>query len=326
MIRRLFDNRGNWVFIATVVAAYASAFAGGNWQIDSPRTIAAIVLGVIYSFIGTAGFECCPRDGSLRIPVLYFAVQIALVSAILYFSSLSGLFVIVILPLVSHSIMMLPRAGAATVCALLLLIFATIVGIQAPLSAVLQATLSVGAGMAFVVQLEAARTVLDSHPSRAADALSKAQSLAKEGLADVRRSVAALRASPMESRPLTEAVAALADECRTAGIRTDFSVEGAPRSLSPQAELTLYRATQEGLTNVRKHAHASHAEVVLDYADAECVRLVVKDNGVGGNKAAVGFGLVGVRERVQLLGGRVRVESGTGQGFLLEVELPTTDE
>ncbi len=176
------------------------------------------------------------------------------------------------------------------------------------------------------MQLEAARTVLDSNPSRAADALSKAQSLAKEGLADVRRSVAALRASPMESSPLTEAVAALAEECRTAGIRTDFSVKGAPRSLSPQAELTLYRATQEGLTNVRKHAHASHAEVMLDYADAERVRLVVKDNGVGGNKADGGFGLVGVRERVQLLGGRVRVESGTGQGFLLEVELPATDE
>lgn len=163
--------------------------------------------------------------------------------------------------------------------------------------------------------------MLDNNPSRAADALNKAQSLAREGLADVRRSVAALRASPIESRLLT--VAALAEECRTAGIRTDFSVTGAPRSLSPQAELTLYRAVQEGLTNVRKHAHASHAEVVLDYVDADCVRLVVKDNSVGGNTADGGFGLVGVRERVQLLGGQVRVQTETGQGFMFEVERPT---
>jgi signal transduction histidine kinase len=61
----------------------------------------------------------------------------------------------------------------------------------------------------------------------------------------------------------------------------------------------------------------------LDYVDADCVRLVVKDNGVGGNTADGGFGLVGVRERVQLLGGQVRVQTETGQGFMFEVELPT---
>lgn len=176
------------------------------------------------------------------------------------------------------------------------------------------------------VQLEAARAVSGSDPSRAADALSKAQSLAREGLADVRRSVAALRASPMESRPLPEAVSALAEECRAAGIRTDFSVNGEPRPLAPQAELTLYRAAQEGLTNIRKHAHASHAEVSLDYIDADCVRLTVKDNGVGslaaGHNADGGFGLIGVRERAQLLGGQVRIQTEMGQGFALEVELP----
>ncbi|MBM4422085.1 MAG: sensor histidine kinase [Chloroflexi bacterium] len=176
------------------------------------------------------------------------------------------------------------------------------------------------------VQIEAARAVMESDAARAASALSKAQSLAKEGLADVRRSVAALRASPIENRPLAEAIAALVEECRAAGLRADFLVNGATRRLAPQAELTLYRAAQEGLTNVRKHAHASFVSVTLDYDDPARVRLTVKDNGGGGGNANGGFGLIGVRERAQLLGGQMKMDTGMGEGFALEVELPTNDE
>ncbi len=172
------------------------------------------------------------------------------------------------------------------------------------------------------VQIEAARAVMQSDRERALDALSKAQTLTQEGLAEVRRSVAALRASPTESRPLPEVVATLVDECRASGILTESLVTGTPRPLPPQAELTLYRAAQEGLTNVRKHAHASRADLTLDYSDAARVRLVVQDNGVGGNGSSGGFGLLGLRERVQLLGGQVRTRTAAGQGFTLEVEVP----
>lgn len=172
------------------------------------------------------------------------------------------------------------------------------------------------------VQIEASRAVLDSDRPRALDGLRKAQLLTQEGLAEVRRSVAALRASPTESRPLPEALAELVDECRAAGIDTRLTVNNDPRALTPQAELTLYRAAQEGLTNVRKHAHASRAHVTLDYGSDRRTRLVVEDNGVGGNETNGGFGLLGVRERAQLLGGEVRVSSASGQGLRLEVELP----
>jgi signal transduction histidine kinase len=175
------------------------------------------------------------------------------------------------------------------------------------------------------IQLEAAQAVMESDRPRARDALRKAQSLAQEGLADVRRSVAALRASPIERRPLPEALAALVDENRAAGIVTELVVVGAPRALSPQTELTLYRAAQEGLTNVRKHARASRAEVALDYGGGERIRLKVCDNGVGGSAAEEqrdGYGLIGVRERAQLLRGEVRTHLVEGQGFTLEVELP----
>jgi len=173
------------------------------------------------------------------------------------------------------------------------------------------------------VQLEAARAILEADRDRALDALHKAQMLAKEGLADVRRSVAALRATPTESRPLREAVQALAEECRAAGIRTEVVVQGDVRPLKPQAELTLYRAAQEGLTNVRRHAQASQVCLTLDYTSADTVRLSVEDNGVGAAEgAASGFGLLGIRERAQILGGQVRVHSRPGQGFALEVEVP----
>ncbi len=172
------------------------------------------------------------------------------------------------------------------------------------------------------VQIEAALAVMENDRERALDTLSKAQALVHEGLTEVRRSVAGLRASPTESRSLPEAVAMLVEECRAAGILAELTMHGDPRPLSPQIELTLYRAAQEGLTNVRKHAHASRAEVVLDYQASGVVRLVVQDNGVGSDKTDGGFGLLGLHERASLLGGEVRIVTAPGQGFTLEMRLP----
>jgi signal transduction histidine kinase len=172
------------------------------------------------------------------------------------------------------------------------------------------------------IQIEAARAVVDSDRSRALDALAKAQTLAKDGLEEVRRSVAALREVPAQDRPLPEAIAGLAEECRAAGIVTEFNVLGSPRPLQPQTELTLYRVAQEGLTNVRRHAHASCVEVALDYRNGAVVRLTLRDNGVGANDIRGGFGLLGVRERVQLLDGKIEITTELGKGFALQVELP----
>jgi len=172
------------------------------------------------------------------------------------------------------------------------------------------------------VQLEAAQLLVPADPERAMTALRKAQSLAQEGLADVRRSVAALRAAPTGSRPLPEAVAELVQETRAAGIVANLDVRGQPRELAPQAELTLYRAAQEALTNVRKHARASRADLTLDYGNGDRVRLVVEDNGVGAAEPNGGFGLLGLRERAQLVGGQVVIRSAPGEGFRVEVETP----
>lgn len=172
------------------------------------------------------------------------------------------------------------------------------------------------------MQIQAGRAVLEYDLSLGIDALAKAQGLAQEGLAEVRRSVAALRSSPLDNRSLPEAVGDLVDEVRAAGIATSFDVRGEVRSLSPQVELALYRAAQEGMTNMCKHAQASNAEVVLDYSDASAVRLVVGDSGVGSADPTGGYGLIGVRERVHLLGGEVHVETVPGEGFVLKVKVP----
>jgi signal transduction histidine kinase len=171
------------------------------------------------------------------------------------------------------------------------------------------------------VQIGAAQAILELDRPRALDHLAKAQMLTQEGLAEVRRSVAALRASPTESRPLTEALAKLVEQWEAAGMNARLDVTGMVRSLTPPAELTIYRAAQEALTNAGKHANATEVGITLEYRD-DSVRLRIKDDGMGSADSQGGFGLLGVRERVQLLSGEMQVRTEIGEGFALEVELP----
>ena len=177
------------------------------------------------------------------------------------------------------------------------------------------------------VQIKAAQAVMDKDPARAQLALDRAGQLTQDGLAAVRRSVAALRESPLGSAPLPEVIAALVAETQAAGIVVELAVAGAPRPLDPRAELTLYRAVQEGLTNVRKHARASRVDVRLDYSDPAAVALSLHDNGLGSDPAAAtaGFGLLGLGERARQLGGHLALETAPGQGFGLTLTLPTGD-
>ncbi len=176
---------------------------------------------------------------------------------------------------------------------------------------------------AVYVQLEAARAVMASQPENSAVAMKRAQDLTQKGLAALRQSVSALRASATEKWSLPEAIAALIEETDTEGAAIDLEVQGEPRAIESQAKLTLYRVAQEGLTNARKHAHASHVDLTLDYGDSDAVKLTVEDDGVGSSQTSVeGFGLVGIRERVQMLGGEVAVVTVPGQGFAISVAVP----
>jgi signal transduction histidine kinase len=136
--------------------------------------------------------------------------------------------------------------------------------------------------------------------------------------------VAALR-EPRTALPLAESLHALAAETSAAGVPTELTVAGPVRALTIEADESLYRAAQEGLTNVRKHARATRAHLVLDYCTSETVRLEIRDDGTGSAEEAggrPGFGLLGLRERVSRLGGQVTVDSTSGRGLTLFVELP----
>jgi signal transduction histidine kinase len=177
-----------------------------------------------------------------------------------------------------------------------------------------------GLGHALTVvqmQIKAARAVLAPDPARADTMLVKAQDQAEEALREVRRSVSALR----ESRPpLPEAVRALASD---SGVPTEVDVNGTVRTLLADAEEALFRAAQEGLTNVRKHARASRAVVVLDYSRPSAVRLEVRDDGSFSEPGSgSGFGLLGLRERAAGLGGTLSLTPAPGGGSTLLMEVP----
>jgi signal transduction histidine kinase len=178
------------------------------------------------------------------------------------------------------------------------------------------------------VQLEAAGKLLDRDPEKAREAVARAKTAASETLSEVRRSVRALKPSAMEKRTGLGALAALVREFKDTGIAVSFEVVGQARDLSPEAELLLYRALEEGLTNALKYSGGSRVEAKLAY-EPSGVRLTVADNGHGpsGNYeelGGTGFGIPGIEERASALGGSVSASDADGGGFVLEVVLPTT--
>ena len=178
------------------------------------------------------------------------------------------------------------------------------------------------------LQLESAEAFLETGPDteRARAALSRALDLTRFNLDEARRSVLDLRATPLEGRSLPEALEVLADrwEAET-GIAARFAAVNRARPLPPRVEVALYRVCQEALTNVARHAGAGRASVRL-VATPEAVRLVVEDDGRGFDPSRVDGdrqGLVGMGERVEMLGGTLDVQSAPGgAGTRIEATVP----
>jgi two-component system NarL family sensor kinase len=178
---------------------------------------------------------------------------------------------------------------------------------------------------ATALQLESADALLDAGSERAHEPLRRALSLTRSNLEEARRSVLDLRASPLEGRPLSEAINALVErwEAET-GIAVRYRAVNGSRPLPPSVEAALYRICQEALTNVARHAGAERAAVRL-VATPDRVRLVVEDDGRGFDASEVPedrHGIVGMRERAEVLGGTLEVRSGPGEGTRIEATVP----
>jgi two-component system NarL family sensor kinase len=178
---------------------------------------------------------------------------------------------------------------------------------------------------AIALNVESALNRLDSQPEQARAPLERALRMARENLEDARRSVVDLRtATPLDGKPLAEALGALGRSFTAdTGVPVQVRVEAdPPLELAPRADVELYRIAQEALSNVRKHARARRVEVRLRRRGG-AVTLAVHDDGMGLRAGArPGHGLVGMRERAKLLGGRLRVQSRPGLGTTLSVRVP----
>jgi two-component system NarL family sensor kinase len=153
----------------------------------------------------------------------------------------------------------------------------------------------------------------------------KALDLSRSGLQGARRSVLDLRAAPLEGRTLAEAIQALVDEYQErTGASVAYHPVGVNHPLPIRVEVGVYRIAQEALANVEKHAGAQHVQVEL-VVTPDALQLVVEDDGRGFQAQAIPeghYGLIGINERVHLMGGKLDIHSGRDAGTHLKVLIP----
>ncbi|GGZ85292.1 sensor histidine kinase [Streptomyces echinoruber] len=187
-----------------------------------------------------------------------------------------------------------------------------------------------------VVQADGAAYVLDSAPDQAKKALETISSTGRQALAEMRRLLGVLRTGEHQEageyvpQPDVRQIEELVEQCRASGLPVDFKVEGTPRPLPSGVELTAYRIVQEALTNTRKHGGPNvGASVRLVYFD-DGLGLLVEDDGKGaphelyeeGGLDGQGHGLIGMRERVGMVGGTLDAGPRPGGGFRISALLP----
>ncbi|MFL9869729.1 PAS domain S-box protein [Paraburkholderia fungorum] len=180
-----------------------------------------------------------------------------------------------------------------------------------------------------IVQLQAAEDARGRSLAMEADQhLKRAGDLARESLKEARRSMQALRPQALDEKDLCEALDGLFKKM-TAGtaVQCEFTLEGQSRVLPPDWDENLLRIGQEVLTNVLRHAQANHFKVKIAF-EPESVRLELRDTGRGFDPTAKrdGFGLLGIAERVEFMGGRLVIESAPGMGTAILISLPFHDD
>jgi signal transduction histidine kinase len=181
------------------------------------------------------------------------------------------------------------------------------------------------------VQAGAARSVAEQRPDRAREALSVIEEVSKQTMTEVRRAVGALRGpderGALAAAPGLEELGPLAERVRRTGVDVEISTSGTPHDLPTTVGSSAYRIVQEALTNTVKHAGPTSAHVRVRY-EPGWVELVVSDDGPSGSRDTPpassrdgGQGLIGIRERVEILGGTFETRH-TDPGFEVHARLP----
>lgn len=181
---------------------------------------------------------------------------------------------------------------------------------------------------AVTMQIEAAQRALHRDPERTATRLSRAHELARQTLADVRRSVWALAEQALDSAGLVAALETLTQDLQArSGIRAELRRYDLPTELSPEQNNQILRIVQESLANVERHSQAAQVEIGIRRNTA-MLELWVRDDGIGFEPQAAGprddgggFGLSSLRERARLAGGHLHIESSPGAGTTILVQI-----
>ena len=178
-------------------------------------------------------------------------------------------------------------------------------------------------------RIELCRASLDD-PEEARKQLTDVRRMVTEAIHSIRHFSRELRPLALEDLGLVPALQLLVNDlARADSLEADLEIDGQPQGLAPDLEVAIYRIVQEALQNVRKHAHASKVRVRAEFTD-EGVAITVRDDGVGfivppnlTDLASRGnFGLMGIEERAQLFGGKLKIHSKPGHGTELKVTLP----
>ncbi|MGI5170540.1 sensor histidine kinase [Spirillospora sp. CA-253888] len=177
-----------------------------------------------------------------------------------------------------------------------------------------------------LIGVRGARDVLETEPQVAARTLEQVEASAEQSLAELRRILVVLRgqhAVGTRPQPSLADLGELVSGYRAAGLPVRLETTGEPLDLPSGVELSAYRIIEEALTNALKHAGATLVTVRLDYGGAD-LEVRVHDNGRGPGEPAGpgGHGLVGMRERVAVLGGELRTGGLPGGGFQVAARLP----
>jgi signal transduction histidine kinase len=176
-----------------------------------------------------------------------------------------------------------------------------------------------------VVQAAAARDVFELQPERAREALRSIEESGRSALTELRRLLGIVRTSErgrLKPQPGLATLEELIEQVRATGLEVELELDGELGELPSGVDLSAYRIVQEALTNTLKHAQATHARVRLGRREQE-LTIEVADDGAGRvEESANGQGLIGMRERVALLGGVLEAGPGKSGGFAVKARFP----
>lgn len=180
-----------------------------------------------------------------------------------------------------------------------------------------------------VLRLEIAEKLLELDPSQVRVELIDLKNLVRSNLQDIRRIIFDLRPMALDDLGIIPALKKYLDNFQeTYSFTCEFFVEGREKRLLPAMEVALFRLIQEGMTNIAKHAETNSAKIQLHFKDElTTVRIIDYGNGFNVEQAFKNpgehFGLIGMKERVEMFNGQFSIQSQSGEGTMLEFSIPT---